>query len=106
MLRIPWTAFRTNVSILQELQISSRLSSECLRRILQYFGHIARKESDNLERLIVTGKVDGKRARERSPIRWFDQIRAALNSTIYGALHNAKDRNRWRNIVRAKVMKQ
>ncbi|KAJ8718735.1 hypothetical protein PYW07_016291 [Mythimna separata] len=48
MLRIPWTVFRTNVSILQELQISSRLSSECLRRILQYFVHIARKDGDNL----------------------------------------------------------
>ncbi|KAJ8724798.1 hypothetical protein PYW07_015756 [Mythimna separata] len=106
MLRIPWTAFRTNVSILKELKISSRLSSECLRRILKYFGHIARKDGGNLERLIVTGKVDGKRPRGRSPIRWSDQIRAALNSTMYDALHNAEDRNRWRNTIRAKVMKQ
>ncbi|KAJ8726282.1 hypothetical protein PYW07_000980 [Mythimna separata] len=63
---------RIQLSILQELQISSRLSSEFLRRILQYFGHIARKEGDNLERLIVTGKIDGKSPRERSPIRWSD----------------------------------
>ncbi|KAA5661874.1 hypothetical protein F3G64_34070 [Pseudomonas aeruginosa] len=106
MLRIPWTAFRTNVSILQELKISSRLSSECLRRILEYFGHIARKDGSNLERLIVTGKVDGKRPRGRSPIRWSDQIRTALDSTFHNALHIARDKNKWRKIVRAKVIKK
>ncbi len=104
MLRIPWTAFRTNVSILRELKISSRLSSVCLRRVLEYFGHIARKEGNNLERLIVTGKMEGKRPRGRSPIRWSDQIRTTLDSTIHGALHTARDRIGWRKIVREKVI--
>ncbi|PZC71172.1 hypothetical protein B5X24_HaOG213942 [Helicoverpa armigera] len=99
-------AFRTNVSILRELKISSRLSTECLRKVLQYFGHIARKDGGNLERLIVTGKVDGKRPRGRSPIRWSDQIRFALDSTVHSALHTARDRNKWKNIIRSKVMTQ
>jgi len=48
MLRIPWTARRTNVSILYELDITDRQSTVCRRRILQYFGHITRRNEDNL----------------------------------------------------------
>ncbi|XP_063628267.1 uncharacterized protein LOC134799784 [Cydia splendana] len=73
MLRISWTAKRTNVSILQQLGIQTRLSTTCFKRILSYFGHIARREPDNLEKLVVVGKVDGKRRRGRSPARWSDQ---------------------------------
>ena len=98
MLRIPWTAFRTNASILTKLKIKKRLSTICLKRILEYFGHIARKHGDNLEKLIVTGKVEGKRPRGRSPMRWSDQIRATLDSTVYDALRIAEDRAKWRHI--------
>ncbi|XP_028035907.1 uncharacterized protein LOC114247215 [Bombyx mandarina] len=106
ILRIPWTAFRTNVSILQEHKISSQLSSECLCRVLEYFGHIARKDGGNLEKLIVTGTVDGKRPRGRSPTRWSDQIRTALDSTFHNALHTDRDKNGWRKIVCAKVIQK
>nr|ADI61821.1 endonuclease-reverse transcriptase [Bombyx mori] len=74
MLRIPWTAKRSNQSILDQLQIKTRLSTLCLRRALEYFGHIARKTPDSLERLFVTGKHRGKETRGRSPTGWFDQI--------------------------------
>lgn len=106
LLRIPWTAHRTNISILRELKITTRLSSECLRRILTYFGHIARKDGSNLERLIVTGKMDGKRPRGRGPIRWSDQVRTALDTSIHNALHTAEDRNRWKNIIRKKLIQK
>ncbi|CAH2260598.1 jg18276 [Pararge aegeria aegeria] len=59
MLRIPWTARRTNASILRQLKITRRLSTTCLKRILEYFGHIARRDGDNLENIVVTGKVEG-----------------------------------------------
>ena len=105
MLQIPWFAFRTNESILRELNVKTRLSSLCLRRILEFFGHIARKEGHNLEQLMVTGKVDGRRPRGRSPIRWSDQIRTSLNTNLHEALHGAKDRHRWRDIVRTKILR-
>lgn len=104
MLQIPWTAFRTNESILRELKIKTRLSTTCLRRVLEFFGHIARKDGNNLEQLMVTGKVDGKRPRGRSPLRWSDQISSSLETKLHDALHLAKDRQRWRNIVREKVI--
>ncbi|PZC86231.1 hypothetical protein B5X24_HaOG211392 [Helicoverpa armigera] len=104
MLQIPWNAFRTNVSILRELNIKTRLSTICMRRILEFFGHIARKEGHNLEQLIVTGKVDGKRPRGRSPTRWSDQFRSALDTQLHSALHDAKNRHRWRDTVREKLI--
>ncbi|KAI8438254.1 hypothetical protein MSG28_010856 [Choristoneura fumiferana] len=64
LLRIPWTAHRTNVSILKELNIKERLSSTVQIRILKFFGHIIRNE-DSMERLVVQGKVEGKRSRGR-----------------------------------------
>ncbi|XP_077255535.1 uncharacterized protein LOC143893712 [Temnothorax americanus] len=104
MLRIPWTAHRTNASILRELGITARLSTICLRRILEYFGHIARRSGDNLEKLMVTGKMEGKRPRGRSPTRWADQIRTTLDTTMHEALHTAQDRVSWRNVVRRKII--
>ncbi|CAH2227199.1 jg14603 [Pararge aegeria aegeria] len=101
MLRIPWTARRTNASILRQLKITSRLSTTCLKRILEYFGHIARRDGDNLEKIVVTGKVEGKRPRGRSPIRWSDQIRTALDTKV--ALNVAQSRVKWHKIVQKVV---
>ncbi|CAH2237932.1 jg4626, partial [Pararge aegeria aegeria] len=62
------------------------------KRILEYFGYISRRDRDNLENMVVTGKVDGKRPRGRSPIRWSDQIRTALDTKVHIALKVAKCR--------------
>ena len=61
MLRIPWTTKRTNLSILSQLKIKDRLSAQCHRHILIYFGHIVRRGDNSLEKLIVAGNVEGKR---------------------------------------------
>ncbi|XP_052744154.1 uncharacterized protein LOC128199289 [Bicyclus anynana] len=103
MLRIPWTAFRTNASILAQLKVKIRLSTICLKRILEYFGHIARKDGDNLEKLVITGKVEGKRSRGRSPMRWSDQVRTTLESTVYDALRVAGDRKEWHTILKTRI---
>ncbi|XP_072934917.1 uncharacterized protein [Epargyreus clarus] len=100
MLRIPWIAHRTNVSILKQLSIRTRLSTICLQRILEYFGHIARKSGDNLEKLMVTGKIEGKRPRGRSPIRWSDQVRTSLHTSVHDAMQTAENRSKWRDIIR------
>lgn len=101
MLRIPWTAHRTNISILKQLKLekTQRLSTTCLQRILRYFGHVARRDTNNLERLMVTGKIEGKRPRGRSPKRWSDQITEELKMPVSDALHQATERDRWRQLV-------
>ncbi|VEN37907.1 unnamed protein product [Callosobruchus maculatus] len=99
MLRIPWTARRTNQSILEELNITTRLSSLCMKRVLQYFGHIARRPDNNIDKLIVMGEVHGKRSRGRSPMRWSDQIRQITSQPLHVSFHQAEDRVIWRNTV-------
>lgn len=99
MLRNPWTARRTNVSILKELGITTRLSAICFQRILKYFGHIARRNPDSLEKLMVVGQVDGRRSRGRSPTRWSDLVKSLTGLSITKAIKTAEDRNTWRSIV-------
>lgn len=74
-----WTEFHTNQSILQELGIKQRLSSVVQSRILTFFGHVSRRGGISIERLVVQGKFEGKKARGRSPMKWTDQIRAAID---------------------------
>ncbi len=99
MLRIPWTAKRTNQSILSEIGEERRLSSEVYARILKYFGHVTR--ANTLESIVVQGKVDGKRSRGRSPTRWSDLIRTLTDRTFVECTRLARDRDRWRNLVYA-----
>ncbi|CAG9782016.1 unnamed protein product [Diatraea saccharalis] len=66
---------RTNASVLTEVKIKMRLSTTCLRRSFEFFGHIVRKEGDNLKKTLMTGRIDGRIPRGRSPLHWSDQIR-------------------------------
>lgn len=74
ILRIPWTAKRTNVSILYQLDIKTRLSTVCLQRILSYFGHIMQRGDSSLEKLVIVGNTEGKRPRGRSPFYQFGSV--------------------------------
>ncbi|CAH2061764.1 unnamed protein product, partial [Iphiclides podalirius] len=104
MLRIPWTARRTNQSILSELNIKTRLSTICEQRFLSYFGHIMRRGDESLERLIVVGNTEGKRSRGRSPARWTDQLKDTEPSPNFcDMVRTAMDRNRWRDLIRART---
>ena len=103
MLRIPWTAKRTNKSILDQLKVTTRLSTICYQRVLSYFGHIARRQPDSLDKLVVLGKVEGKRPRGRSPTRWSDQIRAITGLTLPAALRRAEDRAGWKQFINVSV---
>ncbi|KAL4710769.1 hypothetical protein ACJJTC_009318 [Scirpophaga incertulas] len=76
-----------------------RLSTICLQRIVRYFGHVARRDTSNLERLVVTGKIEGKRPRGRSPKLWSDQIVEELQIPVSDALHQATERDQWRRLV-------
>ncbi|PZC84789.1 hypothetical protein B5X24_HaOG203779 [Helicoverpa armigera] len=103
MLGISWTEFRTNVSILQELGVTRRLSTIVQTRILQYFGHVSRRDNNSIERLVVQGKVEGTRSRGRSPMRWTDQVKSAVGSCVSGCTRESANRERWREIVKKAV---
>ncbi|CAH2212856.1 jg7143 [Pararge aegeria aegeria] len=104
-LRIPWTAFRINVSILEFSKVIERLLSTVQIRILKFFGHIIRNKH-SMERLVVQGKVEGKRTRGRSYTRWTDLIKATTQTSIVPCSRNAEDRNKWRLIAGAAVAKK
>lgn len=98
MLRIPWPAHRTNVSILNELRIKDRLSTVCRRGILRYFGHISRGDHNNLEELIE-GRIEVRRLRGRSPSRWVDQIKEITGKSLQANTRETKDRQCWRRKI-------
>ncbi|KAJ0184104.1 hypothetical protein K1T71_000527 [Dendrolimus kikuchii] len=77
-----------------------RLSSIVQGCILTFFGHITRREDTSVERLVVQGKMDGKRARRRSPMRWTDQVKTALNGPLHECTRKATVREIWRRIVK------
>ncbi|KAL4149349.1 hypothetical protein QTP88_003311 [Uroleucon formosanum] len=69
MLRTSWMERRTNCSILAMLNIETRLAVVCKQRILRFFGHIIRRDESSLEKLVIEGKIEGKRSRGRTPMR-------------------------------------
>ncbi|CAH2266953.1 jg25071 [Pararge aegeria aegeria] len=78
-----------------------RLSSGQIR-ILKFFRHITRNKH-SMDRLVVQGKVEGKRSRGRSPTRWTDKIKVATQTSIVQCSRNHEDRNKWRRIAWAAV---
>lgn len=99
MMCIPWTAHRTNASILSELNIQgrNRLLSTIQRCILIFFGHVIRR--DGMERLCIQGKVDGRRRRGRSPNKYIDQVKTLANRSMADVMRSADDREEWRTLV-------
>ena len=98
ILRIPWTEKRTNMSILQQLNIPENwLLKHIKKRKIKYFGHI--KRHDGLEKIILEGMVPGKRGRGRPRRRWVQDITDVLGMTAAGAGHLAQDRKNFRTAV-------
>ena len=92
MLRILWTAHRTNASILRELnvQTNNRLLPMIQKRILTFFEHVIRRGS--MKKLCIQGKVDGKKTRGRSPFRFIDQVKELTNLSMAEIMRTAEDR--------------
>jgi hypothetical protein len=99
MLRISWTEKRTNVSIKDQIQVSSALSDTVLRHKLSNFGHVVR--ADGLEKSVMLGMGEGKRERGRPRTRWLDGVTGATGMTLRELVDAAQDRIGWR----AEVMK-
>lgn len=102
MLRVPWTAYHTSIYILKQVIIENtwRRSTTTLQQILQYFGHIERRDTNNLFRT-SNGEwwIAGKRPRGRSSKRWSVQISEDLKIPVSDALNQATERYRWRQLV-------
>ena len=78
LLRVPWTARRSNQSILKEINLGISLEGMMLKLKLQYFGHLMRR-ADSLEKTLMLGGIGGRRRRGRPRMRWLDGITDSIN---------------------------
>ena len=78
LLRVPWTARRSNLSILKEISPGYSLERLILKLKLQYFGHLMRR-ADSLEKPLMLGKIEGRRRRGQQRMRWLDGITDSMD---------------------------
>ena len=91
LLRVPWTARRSNQSILKEIKSEYSFEGLMLKLKLQYFGHLMQK-TDSLEKTLILGKIEGKRRTGRERIRWWDSITFSMDMNLSKLPEIVKDR--------------
>ena len=87
LLRVPWTARRSNQSILKEISPKYSLEGLMLKLKLQYFGHLMRR-TDSMEKTLMLGKTEGGRRRGQQRMRWLDVITDLMDMSVHGVLQS------------------